>query len=744
MNVYSKIVIFIVIICALVLCNIFVFEKYIYLLIICLGVMLFILLAHISVLFVHMYYYIDRLQNIETVRLNLNHFENNETKHFMHFIHFVHNVLQPIFSFYSYFQGVNYMVLELKLEKGQKNIYLSATDSRLPFILRNLQTIYPHLRYEKVASLQQIHPEIIQLRWQRNFIFPFFRNQSTENTSLNGSFADSLFTVLDGSNGDAGCQMIISPHVSVKKRRGVFFKCKMGIYADHQHTRQALIAIANGSSIENTMISEAAYQKKIRKFLTQRHLQWFSFVNNSLLGGPNMLFTAEQLIPFLKVPKAILQVSGLVRTIHQRLPVPAKIPLESEVELPLLQTEAGAKVGLTESMLEQHLLILGVIPSGKLIALATQAIPYFNWRQEPSVMIVSSREELEYFLSCISPNRKVYILDMDKPSEWGVNFLANDEIPADMINESLMHIFTDIYGTKMNNVEIIGQAYLALRKVRERKEWKSAIPTIDLRHIKEMLSNKEYRLHVTLALPAKSALQKYWVEQTKFFRNVRYYTTLIAPIVHVLDSILANDHARKMICHPYSLNLKKILYEEQAIILFHGGKWDFGFNLNSFVSSMFLAHWYHFLLDSSLKSSYGKVNLFIDEIAAISDHIIARICIRAGKMGIRIVATSSTYLDISANVRPFLEHVIGNKLILRTYTNKDAQYWSSLLDALTVDDFNNMPFRHVVASLTIEGMRKEPFIAKIIEYPQYMNYLHNRPRSEKLPISLFPIRNPHE
>ena len=305
-----------------------------------------------------------------------------------------------------------------------------------------------------------------------------------------------------------------------------------------------------------------------------------------------MWFMSFHLAALLEIPSPNLQVSGLDRFLHKRLPIPQGIPVNAD--FPLVETEDGLKIGLTEAMRARNLMVIGTGGTGKSTTMAQNAIPIFADPDQASVVIASAPHEAQIYLQYIPPHKKVYIIDMLTPAEAGINFLSLDQFPADLMVELICGLFDTVYDQKIPDLEILKEAYLSLRKAREvSPEWKKAIPSIDFRHIRELLINEKYRLKLIQVLPKHSTHRTYWMQKTQQIRNdEKYRTTYITPILNLLSRILSVERLEKGICHPVTFDLRKALLEEKAVVVFHSGRWDFGFDLGAFFNAMFLAFVY--------------------------------------------------------------------------------------------------------------------------------------------------------
>lgn len=699
-----------------------------------LWVLMILLIALSTVLWMtcRVYHYRRRVQEMKTVRLIISRYDELDSKQMVYFFNFVYRVLQPFFSMQSFLKGKDHFVWEIYMEKGKKNFYLSAPGHLLNSIVKNLQSSYPHLRYEPVTHVQKknIPYAFVQLR----SIKKWFQSKST--TNHNARFAPSqnmthaLLVILDESAGDAGIQWILTPQKKQKIARGndSLFACDIRLFAEQKQLLDGLVNTLGTGVGSHSLSPESYLHQKIHGYFRS---YWWNFLYQQRVPGlfirSKNIMTAHELAIFIQLPHSQVRVSGIVRSPNHRFPVPAKILKQSQVELPTFEMENGMKIGIRDQDLEQHMLFVGPPPTGKTKAVVSQAIPYFYRESESSVIIASTIEEAEYFLGFIPPHRKVYIMDMDTPGEWGVNFLANDAVPADILVENLLGMFEYTYGDQIKHMDFIGQAFLTLRAARDQSpKWRKAIPTIDLRHIQKVLSDEIYRLRLIESLPMHSTLFQYWNERTKLLHNPRYHAIYIAPLVNLLDRILSKEKLTKTLCHPQTFDLKRALYEEKAIVILHGGNWDLRYDLYGITFSMFLAHVYHTLLemkrDRPTMHKQPTTNLFFDDFSGFAGRVLMLLCLRSHLLKVRIVAGVITYRDIHPGMHQFIDQAFATKVIFRTYHPEDAHRWSQQMNTFKYDDLMHLPPFYAAVWLTVDKERQEPFIAKSLFHTERMKY----------------------
>ncbi|WP_139279171.1 hypothetical protein [Seinonella peptonophila] len=689
------------------------------------------------------YHQHQQVHTFHTVRLKLSRYDQPNYKSMLSFIHFLHRLLSPLYPFQYHYLGAQTLSWEIISENGQKNIYLSANRSLLEMILKNFQATYPHLRFEAVDRHMNM-PTLLESTCLKERLISCFYPFDDQEYINEHSMIDHLLQSMDSHHGAIGIQLFITPYqkrkLFTRKKLVTPFASKIRLFATQKHELTGLVNILKKAVTPIPLRPINRIYAKLIKYIEHR---WNLPIH---LFGPKILFSAKQLAGFLQIPSSQLKTSGMARMSNQRYPVPALVPKEPEVKIPIFETEQGKRVGLTEQMLQDHVLFVGAPPYGKTKAVVSQAIPSFYRQDEPSVIIASTIEEAEHFLAFIPPTRKVYIMNMDDPGDWGINFLNNDQIAADIIAEQLGNILEDVYGDRIKNISYVKQAYMTLRLVRDcSPAWRKVIPSIDLRHIREILVNHQYRHEVIKALPRNSILFLYWSEQIHYFKNRRYYATTLMPVVDILNRILSIEPLTKTLCHPCTIDLEKALYDERAIVLLHGGNWDWRYDFYSFTFSMFITQIYQTLLYSKRMHSSGNkimTNLFFDDFSGFAGRMMTLLCIHSLKLGVRIVAGAITYRDIHPNMHEIIDNLFANKVIFRTQSFEDAQRWSEQIKLFQYDDFLHLQPFHAAVSLQVNGQRVDPFLAKVLFYPELMKHLHlyTWPKAQdvQLPAIIYP------
>lgn len=703
-----------------------------------------------------------RTKDMKTVRIILSRAENQSQAEIINFFDFLNGTLLPEFPWMYSYKGAHTFVWEIRVGKrGEKNIYLSAASHLLPLILKNLRTIYEHVRFEEVEKSHLPLPqEFMQMRLERSW------KHSIETVEVNDqqggkTLTDSLFQTLDEIDGEGGVQFVVSPLSLYKQQRkrlqhklakigGSLFECEIRIFASSKAVQKGLIGTLGEVNAYNNIVPEGIIRYQIRRWMGE--YWWNELVAKQRMSyffGPKMWFASYQLAMLLQFPSSKLRVRGMFRYQHRRLPIPQGMPVDEEVASPIAVTDEGVQVGLNEEMWKQNLLVLGTGGTGKTTTLGQHASHWFAKKDEGAVVIGSQPHELMFILQFVPDYKKVYIIDMDKPSQYGINFLSNDAHPADMMVEDLVSIFDPPFAGKIKNMDFIANAFLALRQVRDYSPiWKKAIPSIDLRHIKEVLANEKYRVNLIQSLPRDSNLRRYWIERTQLMRNPRYYVNYIAPIITVFDRLLSIDRVAKTLCHPQTIDLRKALFEERAVIALHGGKWDYGFNVSDFAGNMLLALLYHTLLPQREWPDEKKVNvnLVLDDFGGFCSRILMMLMVRAWKINIRAACAAGTWFDIPESMRTFLNIVFPNKMLFRQHNPNDAKHWGELLDLLEEEDFLTMRHHYAAMWFKVDGDQKDPFIAKAIYdrnkalWEDY-HIKHNWPK-ENPDLKLYPLIMP--
>ncbi|SHE37203.1 hypothetical protein SAMN05444392_101204 [Seinonella peptonophila] len=696
-------------------------------------------------------YQLNQSDSVETVRVILPRAEKKVSTEMIHFFEFLNTLLLPKFPWQYYVNGVNSFTWEVQLDaKGNKEILISASPFILPEILKNLQTIYENARFETVKSELTHQPpqEFMQLRLEHPGELESFSERK---------FMDQLFQTVDELKGEAGIQVMLIPvdyqtQRRQLKRKGMdaLFNTEIRIYASNQQLLKALLGTIGELSPQNRLIPEGIISYQIRKWFKKHY--WDLVINKyfSLFLGPRVVLSSNQLASLLHFPSSILWVRGTYRYQHRRLPVPQGLPVNQEVVSPIAVTDENVEVGLTDEMWKQHLLVVGTGGTGKTTTLGQHASAWFSRPDEGALVIGSQPHELMFILQFVPDYKKVYIIDMDKPSKYGINFLSNDAYPVDMMVEDFIGIFDPPFAAQIKNMDFIQQAFLALRQAREQSiVWKEAVPRIDLRHIREVLANEKYRMNLIHVLPQNSDLQLYWIEKTQLMRNPRYYVTYVQPIIGVFNRILGVERVAKTLCHPNTIDLKKAILEEKAVVALHGGKWDYGFNVSDFAGNMLLTLLYQSILHQRdiPEEKRVNINLILDDFGGFCSRILMMLLVRSSRMNVRIACAAGTWFDVPESMRTFFDDLILNKIIFRGHNHRDADYWGGLMDKLEPEDFLNMKHRYGAFWFHANGSQQDPFIARAIydqhkgRFEQY-HLTHNWP-TEDLQLQLDPLMMPN-
>lgn len=723
------------------------------------GVILFVVLPAVFLVFLpylsRLYFYYRRMNTMETVRIVLSRRDEKNSSDMINFFDFLNGVLLPEFYSYYLYRGANTFVWEVRVEKGnQKNIYISATGGLLKMITQNLQAVHPNIRFEKVEHEERPVPnEFMQMKLERSWKHSIETGEMANKMGpikYEKSLTDSLFSTMDaaGHDEEAGIQFVItpvSPRVQQRKRfkhnlsqvGGAMFECEIRLYAPNKQIQKGIIGTVGEVNANNNIIAERLLTYRIRKLIRN---YWWKYVFEkkmpSLFMGPTMWFMSFHLAALLQLPSPDLRVAGLSRHIHRRLPIPQGIPEESEIDIPLLETEDGRKIGMTEAMKKRNLLIVGTGGTGKSTLLAQFGIPAFADPDQACVIVASNPIEAQIFLQYVPPHKKLYIIDMDTPGEYGINFLSLDHFPADIMVEFLISCFDMTFPEKIPDLELIKQALYALREAREvSPEWKKAVPTIDLRHIREVLANEKYRIKLIQGLPRHSPIRSYWIERTQHMRNPRYFVRYVTPILDAFTRVLSNERLAKTYCHPNTLDVYKALIEEKAVVLLHGGKWEFGFDINTFSGNMFLSLVYlaTYKMQKAPAEEKVKLNFLLDDFGGLLGRAIMMLCVRGGRLDARIGATTGSFFDIPDKFQIIMNIAFANKIIMRTHHQKEAEHWAHQVEQLEAEDFLHLKQFNAAAWFLVDNDRKDIFLANTLfnrELAKWNNY-HPWPTENK-------------
>src|SRR5690606_34247021 len=148
--------------------------------------------------------------------------------------------------------------------------------------------------------------------------------------------------------------------------------------------------------------------------------------------------------------------------------------------------------------------------------------------------------------------------------------------------------------------------------------------------------NEKYRLKLIQALPKHSTHRAYWMQKTQQMRfGERYVLEYITPILNLLSRILSVERLEKGICHPVTFDMRKALLEEKAVVVFHSGRWDFGFDIGAFFNAMLLALVYLSIFEQMTlpPEEKVKVNLFLDDFGMYAGRSLMMLLVRGGRLG---------------------------------------------------------------------------------------------------------------
>ncbi|WP_073154227.1 DUF1294 domain-containing protein [Seinonella peptonophila] len=724
------------------------------------------LTIHILSYCLRLYFFMQASRNMKRVRVVLPRTKEETSAEIIHFFDFLNNILLPTFSWQYYVFGARFFSWEIRMDQnGAKEIYLSAPSDLMDLIMKNLRTVYIHARFESVEDAvdERLPNQFRQLQFERHWSYSL-RTIEVKDGKLEHkkNLADSLLQILDELEGEGGIQFILHPlspdkqldqqtRNRLSKIGGSIYDVEIRLFASNASLLQGMIATFGEVDVANNkIISEKLLRFKIREWF--RNI-WWSLVKlqaPSFLLGPKLRFASYQLALLLQFPTSNLRVRGISRFQHRRLPIPQGLPTGDEVNSPIAVTEEGVRVGLNDAMWGQNLLVVGTNGTGKTTTLGQHASHWLAREDEGALIISSQAHDLMNILQFVPDYKKVYIIDMDHPGEYGINFLANDEHPAEMMIEDFISIFDPPFAGKIKNMDFLQQALLGLRKVREvSPSWKKAVPAIDLRHIKEVLSNEKYRLHLIQALPKDSPIRRFWIERIQLMRNPRYYVTNIAPIINVFDRLLTVDRVAKTLCHPRTIHLKKALLEEKAVVAFQCGRWDYGIDVSEFAGNMLITLLYHSILHQRELEPEDRVNinLILDDAGGYATRVMMMLMVRAWKINVKAALAVHSWFDLPEGMRIFLNIVFPNKMIFRSHHQEDAEHWSNWLDLLDADDFLHFKHHYACLWLKADSEQKDPFIVRALyeqEKARWGKFHFDRswPKTEQ-PVKLNPILLPN-
>ncbi|MCS1352827.1 type IV secretory system conjugative DNA transfer family protein [Mechercharimyces sp. CAU 1602] len=749
------------------------------------------------------YFYLHRYSIIETRKVILSRDDTTDPFEVAKFIDSVNGMLLTRFPLTGWFTGFHHFVWEQGQRSGQKYIHLSAPGPILDQICSSLQSVYQNIRFETIERRKNepVPKEYLQLRLQRDWIYPL---QSLKNYQK--SISEAFFASLDNIEEDVKFQVVMTPlslhrqnkliklhdefemkynqeeegdsgsglgmgrqkelKASFENRGKGLFKCEVRIVSVSKEARQSVIGSMAEASSENRLIPELLPNWLLRSAMKRFWWRWWmEAAMPSILLGPKVKLSSFHLATLLQLPSMRLRVSGLERSASRRVPLPTGIP-DNKADSFMI-AENGKPISILEIDRYLNMLFIGLHGSGKTKAMTDYAAPVLKDPEQSSVIVIHDRGDAEAFLDRIPPDKKTYVIDLSRPSDYGLNVLADDGVQADTLSGNLLSSFRTAYGRSAvgdQSGDFLQQSFLALRKVRDTHDrWKRAIPVIDFRHMRDMLVDDDFRESVMNDLPDGSSIKKYWTTQ---FSNLREshntYVNKVAPILNKYNTLLASERVEKILCHPSPLTLRKIIREEKAAIILYTGKNEVGQETSMLMCNMLMS-----LLFQAISSQADipqeervQVNLFLDEMHGYANDALKEILQESRKYGARTTGATLSLSSIEdPNLQKVFKQLFGHKVIFRNNDMDEADAWAKSFAQLYsnfiglrdedqdrvrigTDDILQMKRFHAVCRLTVNGEVKEAFIAQTIKDKENPGWRNHHPWPERKDIQLHEVKIP--
>jgi hypothetical protein len=204
-------------------------------------------------------------------------------------------------------------------------------------------------------------------------------------------------------------------------RGGSMFQCEVRMFSNSEQHKKAVIANLAESHAQNRLIPEMLPNYWLRRLLQK--VWWYQFVEKripSLVLGPRITLNALQLSTLFQLPTMKVRVSGLNRSSARRVPSPTGLP--NDPQHAFLVTEHREYVSMPENMRYQNTLFIGMQGVGKTTALVHYAAPMLQKVEDASIIVSHDRGDIMKFKSYVPPEKKLYIIDLSRPSEYGLTY----------------------------------------------------------------------------------------------------------------------------------------------------------------------------------------------------------------------------------------------------------------------------------------------------------------------------------
>lgn len=724
--------------------------------------------------FTQLLYYFKRFSKIKTVEIELSRDDTTEPFEMMKFFDAVYGMLLTHFSWIGWFTGFHHFVWEQGVESGEKYIRLSAPGPILDSICKNLQSVYQNVRFIPIERKRGMPPpqQILQLRLKRNWFYQLQTLEAYEKT-----ISESFFATLDNIDEDVGFQVIMTP-VSLRRQAKLskkqkkfeekhlkdrrlgfsyreelkssmsskgkgFFDCEIRLFSESAEARQSILGAMAEASSDNRLISENYFNYLLRLMIKKQWWSWWVERAMPAIGiGPVIKLSSYNLATILQLPTMRLRVSGLRRSSVRRVPIPSGVPRNPEQAF--LEDEEGRPVGIDDNMRYQNLMITGLHGVGKSTALRQYSAPVLSDLNQSAIIVTPAREDAQEYLSYIPPEKPVYIIDLARPGEFGLNILSDDEIPTDQLAGNLLSAFRIAYGNDAvghQSADFLQQPVYALRKAREiSPEWRKAIPILDFRHIRKMLIDKDFRNLIISSLPEGSEEFDYWgVQLPQLLETKSEFNRKVAPILNKLNALLASERVRMTLCHPNPITLRQVI-EEKAVLILHTAKSEVGEETAKLFSNMLMSMVFQGISSQAEVPAEDRipVNLFLDEVHGYANEALITLLQEARKYGARTAAATLSYSSLPRDLKNIFFQLFGHKVVFRTseveeanmISNSFAQLYSNIISLrdedqdrvrIGADDLIQLERYYAAARFTVEGKLMPAFIAKTRAYDDRAN-----------------------
>lgn len=767
-----------------------IFEPYLFYILVFIGV---VLLFWMGVLTCRFYFYVRRYKKMATVEIELSRDDTTEPFEMYKYFDNVFGLLCTKFAWVGFFTGHSHVVWELGRRDSMFYIRISAPKDDLDSVTKSLQAVYQNVRFKEVPNhvLKKVPNEILQMRLQRNWFYPL---QSLKNYQK--SIVESVFAVLDEVSEDATLQVVMVPmsrrfqRYAVKKQKKfevkhsksgdlgkveqkslsaafenqgkAFFLVEVRLYSDSKKVLKGIIGSLGESSQQNNLIPELYLNYLVRLII--KKIWWKYWVQGkmpSIILGPKLKLSSFSLSTILQLPTMRLRVSGLKRSSQRRIPVPVGVP--SNKDEAFMMAENGQYISMPDDERYVNMLISGMQGSGKSTLLRSYSAPVLRDPGQSAVIVTPDRSDAEAFLEYIPTSKKVYIIDLSRPGDYGLNALADDSVSADTLAGNLLSTFRTTYGKEAvgdQSADLLVQSFKALRLVRTHERWKVAIPIIDFRHMRDMISDDDFRECVVADLPEGTTSYQYWTKQFPKLVSKGNYSKIL-PILNKFNSLLQSERIEKILCHPSPISLRRVI-RERAVFILYTAKHEVGEEFANLFANMLMSQVFQ-----SISSQVGipeedrvPVNLFLDEIHGYANQSLLVLLQEARKYGARTAGATLSLSSIPYELRDPFNNLFGHKVIFRTNDMKEADTWSKTFaqlysnfislrdedqDRLRVgtDDILNLKRYHAVAKLTFGGQPLDAFIAMTIPNDRGKKEWKNaHPWPQAKDVEILPVRTP--